>query len=427
MTISIEDYFNGKCIDITKEQEEKFLQENGTKNTGKLAEKYVENLLKKDGYKFKKNIRIMIDNTYIIPDFYLYELDIILEVKSRSYTCKGTASDKIDNIPRKYSKIIKTELYKNTKIIVVFCAFEIINTNTIEIIEAKTEYTIDFINLCKKYNVINWIKVENLIQYLPVKIKPFIKWVGGKSKISKYIISKFPKKYGDYYEPFLGGGYIGLSLSEDKKKYFSDINSTLILCYQKIKEDADSLILELSQGNYVNTKDVFLKIREEFNKNKTFDTLDVARFIYLNKCCFNGLYRVNSNGEFNVPFGDMKNPKICDKKLLKNVSKFLQNVDIKCINYNNISPKPYDLVYFDPPYHNTYSGYSKHGFNEDDHIKLKKFIDHLTSLKVYVILSNSNTEFINILYSAYNMSMVNTNYSVGKKRDKIDEVLVTNF
>jgi DNA adenine methylase len=138
------------------------------------------------------------------------------------------------------------------------------------------------------------------------------------------------------------------------------------------------------------------------------------------------MYRENSSGGFNVPFGDMKNPVICDTKNIKNLSKYLQNVEIDCKSYNKIKPQRNDLVYFDPPYHNTFSDYNKGGFNEESHKELKIFIDELTKQGVNVILSNSNTKFIQELYLGYNFTILENQYSVGINREKIEEVLITN-
>lgn len=152
-----------------------------------------------------------------------------------------------------------------------------------------------------------------------------------------------------------------------------------------------------------------------------------AMFIYLNKCCFNGMYRENSTGGYNVPFGDMKNPLVCDTKNIQNLNRFFQNIDIECKPYCDITPQRNDLVYFDPPYHNTFSDYSKNGFNEESHKELKNFIDTLTKQGVNVILSNSNTKFIQELYLGYHIRVIENQYSIGVNREKIEEVIITNF
>jgi len=425
--MELEDYFHGKST-MSRQEEEIFLMSNGCKNTGALAEKYVSDMLSNIGVKFKKNIRIHVGDTYIVPDFYLYELDIILEIKSRSYNCPGTASEKIDNIPRKYSKIISVSKFKSTKVVVVFCAFEAINPSSLELVIKNTEYSRDFTQLCKKYNVVEWILVSDLSKMFKCKIKPIIKWVGGKCKISKKILEQFPTEYNSYHEPFIGGGYIGLSLSKDIDKSFSDINFKLMNCYSVVKYDVDGLINELQKPIYSNDKASFLEIRKKFNSGELNDVELAASFLFLNKCCFNGMYRENKSGGFNVPFGDMKNPLICDSNLLHDVSKFLQDVNLECKSYTKIDAVKDDLVYFDPPYHKTFSDYSSSGFSEDDHIVLKKFVDELTTDGVKVILSNSSTEFVKELYKDYKIIVVDTKYSIGATtRKSVEELLIKNF
>lgn len=429
--MNVEDYYNGRATGITKEQESDFLN---CKNTGSRSEKYVENCLVKNDIKYQKNKRITVDSSYIIPDFYLPEYDLIIEVKSRGYNSPGTSSEKIDNIPRKYSRLLDIDIFKNTKVIVVFCAYEITNKHNIEIIECSTKYTRDFVELCKKYNTVAWIPVYDMLSVIKSHpsvqiiqtVKPVIKWAGGKSKISKNITQLFPKEYSEYYEPFVGGGAIGLGLQAATIKHFSDINHRLITMYNTLKTKPQELIQELKNERYSNNRESFLKVRKEFNTIQD-ETIASASFIYLNKCCFNGLYRENSRGGFNVPFGDMKNPKICDEELLIQVSNFLQNIEVSCKSFLDITPKLGDLVYFDPPYHETFSGYNQAGFTEQDHEKLKDFIDALTERKVKIVMSNSNTEFITNLYKDYSIKIINTRYSVGKNRTKVEEVVITNF
>lgn len=265
------------------------------------------------------------------------------------------------------------------------------------------------------------------VEKLPIKVKPFVKWVGGKKKIAKEILKLFPETYNDYYEPFIGGGCIGLSLDIGVKKIFSDINFKLIECYKCIKSFSNELIEELSLDYYTNTKERFLEIREKFNSGSCNNIQTCAMFIYLNKCCFNGMYRENSSGIFNVPFGSMKNPVICDKTNIKNLSKFLQKVDINSSSFLDIKPSKGDLVYFDPPYHQTFSNYNKEGFDEESHRSLKNFVDDLSHAGVKVIISNSDTNFIKDLYSNYTIYSVKTNYSVGVNREKSTELVITNF
>jgi DNA adenine methylase len=376
----------------------------------------------------------------------LYELDVILEIKSRGYNCPGTASEKIDNIPRKYSKIRDCETYKNTKIIVVFVGYEILNPSSQELVNPLREYVVDFVSLASKYNVSHWINLPNLLNTLKKfkkvqlhssspnfeKLKPFVKWIGGKSKISKKITHHFPSQFGKYFEPFAGGAAIGFKLNESIPKNFSDVNAKLVNCYDVIKNDVESLITEMTsrEDYYANNVEQFNVVRDSFNEGNSSKLQLAAQFIYLNKCCFNGMYRENKSGKFNVPFGKMKNPLICDQVLLRSVSKFLQNVDISCGNYDCINPKSGDLVYLDPPYFQTFSDYSSDGFSEESHTQLKNFVDKLTSIGVLVVLSNSSTEFIKELYCDYAQIPIETRYSVSGKesgRKSVEELLIKNF
>lgn len=437
--LSIEDYLCATKVP-GKEEEKKFLEDNGCKNTGIFAEKYVSKLLENSGIVFKKNLRIPTKECVVIPDFYLYELDVVLEIKSRGFNCTGTASEKIDNIPRKYSKIRETTSYKNTKIVVVFAGYEILNPSSKELLNPIREYVVDFVDLSKKYGVAHWITLPNLLDTLKLfsvcgstveKVKPFVKWVGGKSKISKKILEHFPANFGKYFEPFAGGGAIGLSLNSDIPKSFSDVNPKLINCYLAVKNDVEDLITELRRLEiYANTPEQYAIVRDSFNQGNCDDLQAAAQFIYLNKCCFNGIYRENKSGKFNVPFGKMGNPLICDAATLRSVSKFLQNVDISCNNYEAISPKPGDLVYLDPPYFDTFSDYSSQGFSKENHLQLKNFVDRLTRDDVLVVLSNSSTDFIKYLYCDYTQIAIETKYSVSCKnsgRKTTEEILIKNF
>jgi DNA adenine methylase len=422
----LKNYFEGVSLSVT--DEEIFLKNNGCKNTVKLADKYVSDLLKTAGIKFKKNLRIPVGDTYIIPDLYLPDINVLLEIKSRGYNSPGTATEKIDNIPRKYSKIMTNNQFKNTKVIVVFCAYETINKQVLELVNQTTEYAKDFTKLCRSYNVDNWILVQNLIGSLPNVVKPFIKWVGGKSKLKELVLSKFPRKYNKYHEPFIGGGCIGMSLGFDASKSFSDINWKLINCYNIVKYNVNELTSELSKPIYLNTKDNFYLLRERFNEPCVPPVELAAIFIYLNKCCFNGMYRENKSGNFNVPFGNMKSPVICDSDLLGRVSNYLQNVDISCKNVFDIAPEPGDLVYLDPPYHLTFSDYSCYGFGDESHVKLRDLVKRWTQNGVHIVLSNSATDFVKELYSDFNIETVKIKHTVScGSRPSVEELLITNY
>lgn len=277
--------------------------------------------------------------------------------------------------------------------------------------------------------------------------KPFIKYCGGKTKLLNYILDNLPKDgFNNYFEPFVGGGSVlfGLinrdSLSNTKREYtISDINSDLIRCYEVIKYNSKQLITELNKPIYKNNSHDYYNNRKRFNKLKFKelshqDEIEMAAlFIYLNKCGYNGMYRENTLGEFNVPFGKMKQPKICDETVLFNVNSALHNnVNIAFCEYNMILNlvESCDLVYLDPPYHGTFTDYTNNKFDEEEQIKLKKFIDKLNDMGVKFMLSNSRTEFIKNLYKNYKQVDLITNYSLGGSgadRGQREEILIKNF
>jgi DNA adenine methylase len=419
-----QDYFEGRCAGITKTEEDAFLM--SQKNSGSVSEKYVEKVLQANDVVYKKHCRIKTSTgKIVIPDFYLEHYGILLEVKSRGYNMTGTASEKMDHVPRKYSNT-------GMKVIVVFCAAE--NLYSRELIEQPTEYSRDFCQLAKKYGVEAWISVKNLIETLaPYKIldvRPFVKWAGGKKRLVKDILPEFPKEFNQYHEPFVGGGALFFNVGRGTRKCFiSDTNESLIDCYKAIRDKPEELIAELmNDAVYANKKSVFLENRKAFNDEPAGTIKKCALFIYLNKCCFNGLYRVNSSGKFNVPFGDMKNPKVCDTELLRDISKFLQNTDIRHCAYSDAECiNPEDLVYLDPPYHKTFSDYQKENFGEDEHIALKLYVDGLTARRVNVVLSNSDTPFVRELYKNYTIRELGIKYSVGGDRLVKNELLIKNF
>lgn len=277
-----------------------------------------------------------------------------------------------------------------------------------------------------------------------IKPKSFIKYVGGKSKLLNYIIDNLPNEFNNYFEPFVGGGSVVLGvISQDKKKEIkrkytiSDINDNLINCYLAIQNNLDELILELSKEKYKNEKESYYKCRERFNELKytkeTCNLLEKAGlFIFLNKCGFNGMYRENNSGKFNIPFGSMKNPKICDNEILVNVNTFIQQVQINCCNYQDILEliKEGDFVYIDSPYDGTFTEYTSNKFGRDSQINLKLFVDILTLKNVKVLLSNSSTIFIKDLYKDYQQINLTTKYSLGGKnanRGEKEELLIKNY
>jgi len=274
--------------------------------------------------------------------------------------------------------------------------------------------------------------------------KPFVKWVGGKGRLVPDLSKHFPDQYGDYYEPFVGGGAVLFALNH-KKAHINDLNSVLISLYLFIKNDAHKIINALkkieSEYHSLKTieekKELFLKKRSEFNNLQNDSFEKAVLFIFLNKTCFNGMYRENSKGEFNVPFGKHEKPTICDEQNLLAVQDYLKNVTITNSSYEiqTSKAKAGDFIYFDPPYHplnptSSFTSYQAGGFTEKDQEKLRDEFKRLADIGCKVALSNSNAELINELYKDFHIHKVYAARAINSKADgrgKILEVLVTNY
>lgn len=270
-------------------------------------------------------------------------------------------------------------------------------------------------------------------------VRPFLKWAGGKRQLLPTIEKCLPKKYNTYYEPFVGGGALLFAL-QPKKAVINDSNSELINCYIVIRDSLDELIGDLKR--HENEKNYYYAIRDWDRDEKFTQKTPVeraSRIIFLNKTCYNGLFRVNSQGQFNVPFGSYKNPNILDVAVLKAVSKYLNENKIQILNQDFHqavkNAKSGDFVYFDPPYDPisdtaSFTGYDLKGFDKSEQIRLKKTIDELDSKKCHILLSNAYTDFIVDLYKNYNktkISAIRAINSNAQKRGKVDEILVKNY
>ena len=296
--------------------------------------------------------------------------------------------------------------------------------------------------------------------------RPFLKWAGGKRQLLTEIEVHLPQKldsYDTYIEPFIGGGAVlfrFLSTRSFKRMIALDINPELILCYQMIQLDVDSVVKVLDKmkneypafENREARKEYFYGIRSDWNSidsnvfklSKEKKIIRVAQTIFLNKTCFNGLFRVNSKGKFNVPIGSYKNPTICDEENLLNVSKAIQNVEFHNCEYSKIKQflGEQTFVYFDPPYRplstsSSFTSYSKSGFNDENQQELAALCIDLNQLSVSFLLSNSdpkntdaNDNFFDDLYSQFNIYRVHANRAINSKgsgRGKITEILVQNY
>ena len=293
-----------------------------------------------------------------------------------------------------------------------------------------------------------------------VQLKPFVKWVGGKSQLVNELEKMIPtdgeKVLTRYIEPMVGGGallFYVLSKYEFEQVYISDINSELINAYNTIKNNADALISKLKEMQFLfwsmdenGRKYYYYSSRERFNNlelNESNSIEKAALFIFLNKTCFNGLYRVNRKGQFNVPMGAYKNPCICDEENLRNVSKALQNVDIVCGDYS-LSKSVIDkdsFVYFDPPYRpisetSSFTSYNIDVFDDNEQIRLAHFIDEINETGAKIVLSNSDPQNVNKedtffedLYKSYKIKRTDASRMINSKSDgrgKIKELIICN-
>lgn len=287
--------------------------------------------------------------------------------------------------------------------------------------------------------------------------KPFLKWAGGKGQLLAEIEGRLPQglKTGDidtYVEPFVGGGavffYIAQKSEGIKSFYLFDINEDLVNCYNAVKSDVKSLVFELEklENQFFllaksARKDFYYRIREEFNSDRC-----PAKLIFLNKTCYNGLYRVNRKDQFNVPFGYYKNPTICDVENLENASHVLQKAEIICADFES-SDKYIDnktFVYFDPPYRPlsptaSFTSYAKEDFNEDAQIRLARFCRQIDGKDAKFLLSNSDPKnenpkdrFFEDHYKKFRFDIdrvkaIRAINCKGAGRGKINELLITNF
>ncbi|ABW28075.1 DNA adenine methylase [Acaryochloris marina] len=267
-----------------------------------------------------------------------------------------------------------------------------------------------------------------------VPARPFLKWAGGKGRLITQYGPHFPQNFGAYYEPFLGGGAIFFHL-QPEQAVLSDVNPELVNVYTCVRDRIDDVLKYLETHACQHGHDYYYQIRA---LNPSLPAERAARFIYLNRTCFNGLYRENSKGQFNVPMGRYKKPKICDVVLLKAVSEVLQAVQIHQQPFETIlevAQSAQDFVYFDPPYHpisatSDFTAYSKGAFTAKDQTKLAQVFAELASRGVQVMLSNSDCSFIRDLYQSFNIYSIQAARAINsnpQKRGKITEVLVTSW
>lgn len=275
-----------------------------------------------------------------------------------------------------------------------------------------------------------------------IKGKPFVKWAGGKRQIIDKLKEFAPNEFGTYFEPFVGGGALLFELSP-RKAVVNDSNKELMNVYECIRDSKkfEAMCKELNKHEANHSEEYYYEMRnidrDKYKFSKLVDYKRAARTIYLNKACFNGLYRVNSRGEFNVPFG---------KKTKVNTYEG-QNLGIICgyLNYNDIKllsvdfeeavkeAKKGDFIYFDPPYDSdtgTFNSYTEEGFGKEQHRRLATVYKELADRGCYVMLSNHNTMLVNELYKDYNIHVIEAKRNInanGKKRGNVEEVIITNY
>lgn len=273
------------------------------------------------------------------------------------------------------------------------------------------------------------------------KTTPFVKWAGGKRQLLPEIKKLMPKEYNTYYEVFVGGGALFFEL-QPKKAVINDFNSELINVYKQIKTSPEMLLYRLetyqnkynSLANMEKKKEYYYSLRQEYNKliANNFETIDSASlFIILNKLGFNGLYRVNSNGEYNVPFNFKKKLNAFNKENILNISNLLKKTKILNMDFEKAckTAKKDDFIFFDSPYYDTFDTYQSGGFSKENHIRLADLYNKLTKKGVKCMLTNSNSDFIKDLYKGYNIKVVNVkrNINCDGKRRTGQEVIITNY
>ena len=275
-----------------------------------------------------------------------------------------------------------------------------------------------------------------------LKGKPFVKWAGGKRQIMEELKKCVSNEFNAYYEPFVGGGALFFELAP-KKAFLNDYNKELINVFECIKEDDkfEKMIKELNHHETLHSEEHYYEVRNIDRNKKKYDRLadykKAARTIYLNKACFNGLYRVNSNNEFNVPFGKKAKVNTYEDQNLGIIHGILNlnDIELSSVDFEEAvkNAKKGDFVYFDPPYDSdtaTFNSYTEDGFGKEEQVRLSEVFKRLDKKGCLVMLSNHNTKLINELYKDFNINVIHAKRNInsdGKKRGKVEEVIITNY
>ena len=266
---------------------------------------------------------------------------------------------------------------------------------------------------------------------LAPRAKPFLKWAGGKTQLLGHILPRLPSRYGRYYEPFLGGGAVFFALGP-MRATLSDINPDLIVAYRAVRDDVEGVIARL--GRLVASREAYYRIRAQ-SPARMSESAQAARTIYLNRTCFNGLYRVNAAGRFNVPYGAYARPNLCNADNLRRVSRALKGMRLRVQGVEALRRqcRRGDMVYFDPPYDPVsptanFVGYARGGFGRPEQERLAQLVDRLASRGVHVLLSNADTPYIRHLYRRFVLTVVPARRAINRnaaRRGPVAEVLVS--
>ena len=267
--------------------------------------------------------------------------------------------------------------------------------------------------------------------------RPFLKWAGGKGRLLAQYEAFFPRAFDTYYEPFLGGGAVFFHLGgRSQRAVLGDINPELVNVYRCVRDQPRQLIQHLQQHQYHHSPAYYYQVRQERHLRQPVER--AARLVYLNKTCYNGLYRENTQGHFNVPLGRYKNPTICDEQLIQAAATALQRAQIEVFPFEVILQwpiTPADFVYFDPPYHpisstSRFTSYNRYGFSAVDQERLALVFKQLAHRGVPVMLSNSDCALIRELYQGFHLHPIQAPRAINSqanRRGKITELLITSY
>lgn len=274
-----------------------------------------------------------------------------------------------------------------------------------------------------------------------LKMNPFVKWAGGKTQLLYKLKNYIPETYNRYFEPFIGGGALLLDI-QPQKAVINDINEQLLNVYFQLKSDVEELIKIINEFDSIECdKSHYLYMREEYNKKINTNILDVecaALMIWINKHCFNGLYRVNSKGLFNVPYNQKINGRSINEESLRNISDYLNSYEIEIrkgdFEFACIDVQEGDFVYLDSPYipvskTSDFTAYTKDGFNYNDHCRLATLYRRLDEVGAKVMLSNNNVDLVYELYDGFNIESIDVRRAINRDASKRvgKEVIITNY